>query len=297
MDTLVLIDGANHWYRAYSVGTLHMDAPGGPVLIMSYMVRAACKRFGKRNVIVCWDAGHSGRRELDKEYKGKRKSSPAVWEDVVYMYKMLDCLGVATAFKDGYEADDVIGSIAMQSKQPILINSYDKDFYQLVCDEIKVFHPERTVYGKTQPEKIIDFDTVIEEFGCHPAKIVLYKAFRGDTSDNIPKLPIRFTKKFKESFYKVLYISSSVESFYKHIDTFDVKYRDELLRFKDRAILNEKLIAIKTNLDVEIEKSKLNANEFELLCEELEIKRMKIADWEAIPEEPLPPPPVQGSLF
>ena len=298
MTTKVLVDGANAWYRAYcQAAKIGLDAPGAPVVIMTYMLKKQCVKYGKNNVIVCWDAGDSGRKSLDKEYKGERTKIPGVWEDVVYMYKMIDCLGVVNASKSGYEADDVIGSIAYQSENPILVMSYDKDFYQLVNDRVKVLRPARTIRGKEFPEKIIEHADVIEEFGCIPGKVVLYKSFRGDTSDNIPKLGIRFTKKFQDIFYKVLNVSNSIDDFYSHLSLFDKKHHAELLSFKDRAKLNFKLLKIKTELDVDQEQSKLNADEFENLCAEMKITRLKIADWEAIPLDPAPPPPIQGCLF
>jgi DNA polymerase-1 len=298
MSAKVLVDGANAWYRAYcQAEKLGLDAPGAPVVIMSYMIKKPCIKYGKNNVIICWDAGDSGRKLLDDAYKGKRKKTLGVWEDAVYMYKMIDCLGVANASKTGYEADDVIGSLAEQSDDPILILSYDKDFYQLVNDRIKVLRPARTIKGREFPEKIIEKNDVVEEFGCPTDKVILFKSFRGDASDNIPKLPIRFTKNFQRVFYKVLNMSSSLEGFYSKIELFDKKYHDELNSFRKRAALNYELVKIKTDLDVDVEQEKLDAGAFDNLCLELSIKRLKIIDWETIPFDPAPPPPTQGCLF
>lgn len=298
MDTLVLIDGANMWYRAYcQAAKLGLDAPGGAVSIMSYMVKKPCEKYGMDNVVICWDAGKSGRDQIDTEYKGKRNAVPGVWEDIIYMYKMLACLGVSSAAKTGYEADDVIGSLARQASASVLILSYDKDFYQLVDDRIHVLRPGRTVQGNVIPEKIIKYNDVIEEFGCEPYKVVLFKAFRGDTSDNVPKLPIRFTKKFQKTFYEVLRISDNVDAFYANMNYFDKKYHEEFFSFKERALLNEKLILIQTDLDITVELNRLSSVDFNVLCEELEIKKLKLADWEKIPREAMPPIPIQRGLF
>ena len=294
-ETTLLIDSSNAWYRAWMA--THLDKPGGPVMIMTYMLRRVCDRFGKQNVVICLDKGSGGRKEIDPDYKSQRTSTPGVWEDFPFMLRMIRCLGIQIAEKDGYEADDVIGSLAKVSKQPVYIQSYDKDFYQLVDDKIRVLRPEQTVKEKKIPEKIVDRDLVMEEFGCSPEKVILCKSFLGDHSDNIPKLPIRFVKNFKEDFYKLLLKSKDVNDFYTNINLFDDKYKEDLLAFKDRALLNERLVTIQTNLDIKIKDTKLDADEFEKLCRELKITRLRVADWEAMPAEAPPPEPVQGSLF
>lgn len=293
-DKLLLLDASNSWYRSYLATSL--DRPGGPVMIMTYMLRRLCDRFGKSNVVVCLDKGTGGRKDLDPEYKAHRTSTPGVWEDFPYMLKMLDCLGIEMAWIDGQEADDVMGSLAVKSES-CFIQSYDKDFYQLVSDQVNVIRPEQNVHGKKIPERIIDRDGVLEEFGCPPDKVVVCKSFLGDTSDNIPKLPIRFTKSFKEQFYKALLVSPTVSSFYQHLDVFEDKYLPDLKKFEDRALLNEQLVKIRTDLIVTRATSDLSATKFEQLCKELEIKRLKFSDWESMPEVAAPPPPVQGSLF
>ena len=295
MTTKVFIDGSNMWYRAYTATELYR--PGGPVSVMTYMLRRVCREYGIDNVAVCWDAGDGGRKTLDPGYKANRKPVEGVWEDIVYMKTMVDVLGIPNIHKKGYEADDVAGSLAHQSDDESHILSYDKDFYQLVNDKISVLRPERTVHGNKIPRKVIDRDEVIEEFGVAPDKVMLLKAFKGDNSDNIPKIGIRFTKKFKEPFFKAIILSSSLDEFYTHLDTFDKKYHEELLKFRSRAELNLKLVTINTELDVNIERPKLNSKKFEILCEELEIKRHRIDDWISMPKEPPPPAPAQGCLF
>jgi len=296
MNKRILIDGSNFWYRAHCMASSRqLDNPGAAVTIMTYMLRRVCSEFGKRNVIICWDAGRGGRTELDPDYKAKRKSVPEVWTDLPYMKKMVACLGLREAQHQGYEADDVIGSLSRDEDSTIV--SYDKDFYQLVADNVEILRPERTVRGNEIPREIIQENEVIEEFGCTPGRVILVKGFKGDASDNIPKLPIRFSQKFKKTFYSVITKSKTVDDFYSYLDEFDEKYHDQLKDFKDRAKLNVKLVTIIRDLDVNIDTHKLSAQAFEKLCKELEINRLKIADWESMPDEAAPPPPVQNSLF
>jgi DNA polymerase-1 len=294
MKTKVIIDGSNQWYRAYCA--THLDPPGGPVSIMTYMLRRICREYGINNVVVCWDAGDGGRKALDPTYKAQRKSVPGVWEDIVYMKAMVDALGIPNAHKKGYEADDVCGTLAAQADKAMIL-SYDKDFYQLVSDKVSVLRPERTVRGNKIPQKVVDRDIVLEEFGCEPQKLKLLKAFTGDSSDNIPKVPIRMTKKFKEPFFKIINKVTTINEFYSLISLFDEKYHADLQAFRPRAELNHKLVTIQTDIDVRIENPVLDGHQFERLCEEMEITRLKLDDWTNIPKEPAPPAPTQNSLF
>lgn len=290
----ILVDGSNQWYRAYTA--THLDPPGGPVSIMTYMLRRICREYGKDNVIVCWDAGDGGRKSLDPTYKAQRTSVPGVWEDIVYMKAMVDAIGVKNAHKKGYEADDICGSLAAACDSAMIL-SYDKDFYQLINDKVKVIRPERTVRGQKVPQKIVDRDSVIEEFGCAPEKLKLFKAFKGDNSDNIPKCPVRFTKKFKEQFFQLINKCNTIEDFYNNIEIFDKKYQSDLIQFKSRAILNYKLVTIHTDLDIRVEAPAVDGKQFQKLCEEMEITRLKIDDWTSMAKEPPPPAPTQNSLF
>lgn len=297
MNKRILVDGSNAWYRAHCMATSRqLDNPGAAVVIMTYILRKICEEFGKKNVIICWDAGHGGRKELDPQYKAKRTTVPGVWTDLPYMKKMAACLGLQQAFYQGFEADDVIGSLSHEVG-PVIIVSYDKDFYQLVNDDVVILRPERTVRGKEIPRQTITEYEVIEEFSCVPRKVILVKSFTGDSSDNIPKLPVRFMPKFKKVFYEVISKSDTLDDFYLHVGYFDDKYQEPIRAFKDRAILNQKLVTINRKLNVTIEDSKLSATGFEKLCDELEIRRLRFADWETISDEAAPPPPIQHSLF
>lgn len=290
----ILIDGSNAWYRAYTATQL--SQPGAAVSIMTYMLRKICNTYGKNNIIVSWDGGKSGRDQLDNQYKSQRQSVEGVWDDISYMKRMVDCLGLKSAYKEGFEADDVIGSLAVQSNEPCMILSYDKDFYQLVNNQISVLRPERTIRGQKVAQQIINNELVIEEFGCSSNKVVLYKCFRGDNSDNIPKISIKFVKSFSDVFYQVLLKVDSVSEFYDNILSFDKKYYDELLNFKDRALLNEKIVKIKVNLDVLINDAQFNPENFENLCQEIEITKLKVSDWKSMIAEPMAVP-IQNSLF
>lgn len=272
-----LIDGSNLWYRAYASA----PNPELAILFFTSMLKKIADRFEKENIIVCYDSGDGGRKEMDPDYKSTRTPTPGVWETLSITKEVIKSLGISNAFVNGFEADDTIGSIAFNSDEQIFILSNDKDFYQLVTDRIRILKPGRKSPNGFIEEEIIGVKEVVSDpnFLCAPEKIILFKSFKGDKSDNIQKLPIRFTTAFKNDFYKTLNKSSNVEEFYNHINDFDVKYVDELLKFKAAALLNERLLKIRTDLKVVVNKPEYNISMFEDLCKQYKLHGIKNEFW------------------
>lgn len=274
-----LIDGSNNWYRAYCAVPPHLDRPGAPVQTMSYILRGFGQKFGLENIVLCWDSGHSGRKEVDENYKSNRKPVEGVWEHILYMKKVVISLGLRSAWLEGYEADDVIASLATQFDGETFILSNDKDFYQLVNDKIKVLRPKMTFKNKVIPEKLIGRDEVIETFECPPEKVALLKAFKGDTSDNIPRIPLKMTKKFKGQFLPVLMGSDSIDEIYSKLSRLDKKYREKLAPFKEQAKTNYELVLMKADLEPKTYRAAPDREIFENLCREMSITRLKYDDF------------------
>ena len=278
MAPRILIDGSNMWIRAYT--STNLTPPGGPVYVVANMLRRVAKEFGRKNILVAWDNGSGGRRQADPEYKSGRNIIEGAWTDVLYMKALVDSVGIANAWADGYEADDVIGSLTQYLSGDVYILSYDRDFYQLVTPQVKVLHQARKIRGKKHPRKLIDEEGVKEHFGVTPDRVVVCRAFQGDVSDKIPKLPIRFTPKFKKIFFKAISQVTDVEGFYQHLDLFDSKHRPTLEEFKDRALLNESLLRIRTDLQIKVQENKRNREAFTTLCDTLEINNLEFDDWD-----------------
>ena len=279
MPTQALIDGSNNWYRAYCALPDHLERPGAPVQTMSFMLRGFCEKFGKENIIVCWDSGDSGRRKIDENYKAGREKVEGVWEHILYMKKMIISLGIKSAWLEGYEADDVIASLATQYDGDTFILSNDKDFYQLVGGNVKVLRPKMTFKNKVIPEKLIGRDEVIETFECPPDKVALFKAFRGDNSDKIPKAPVRFTKKFKGQFLPILMKCDTIDEMYQKFPLLDEKYRERLGPFKERAKRNYELVLMLKDLKPKTYRVQADEEIFDNLCREMNINRLRFADF------------------
>lgn len=284
----LLIDGSNMWFRAAVVSQL--DMPGGPMLIMANMVKRLVQKYGHKNLVLIWDQGRGGRNIIDPQYKAQREETPGVWEHLPAIQELILALGISVAQAEGFEADDIIGAYAVQSSEEILIVSYDKDFYQLVTDRIKVLRPARTVKGSLIPEVIVDpvYVQNDDDFLCRPNQIILLKSFKGDPSDNLPKLPIRFGGKFKEAFYQRLHQSTSVESFYQDLSNFTEEHQQTLLSFKDRALLTEKIVRIKTEIPYSTLSTKLDKDLLSGILQKYKInpdKSFKLDEWVAFSKE------------
>lgn len=275
---LILVDGSNAWYRAYCANP-GLSIPGGPMLIFSSMLRKLCNQFGKDNIVVCWDSGDGGRKALDTEYKAQRVAVSGVWDHLPLMSTLVSALGIKTSLAVGFEADDVIGSLARKHDKDVLVVSYDKDFYQLVDDKIKVFKPARKIHGVSKPDEIVGTSEVIETFGCSPTKIPLLKAFLGDNSDNIPKIPVRLVAAVKDALLSRIEKVSSIEEFYESLDNFDTKHHQAFKDFKERAILSFEILKIKLNINPVINDPTFNQALIEEICQKVDIKSLKIQEW------------------
>ena len=127
------------------------------------------------------------RHEMFPDYKGHREAPPEEFEQQIpYLLKCLDILGIPAIWRDGYEADDVVAALATKAVEhdmDAMIVSADKDLFQLVSDRIHVLRPGSKDMSENDPA------LVVEKMGVPPEQIVDYLALVGDISDNIPGVP------------------------------------------------------------------------------------------------------------
>ncbi|MSS63371.1 DNA polymerase I [Velocimicrobium porci] len=190
------------------------------------------------------------RHKMYKEYKGTRKPMPEeLHQQVPIMKELLNAMGIKTVEKEGYEADDLLGTLAKKAEQEgisVSLVSGDRDLLQLASDKIKIRIP-KTKRGKTEIE---DYNTndVIEKYHVTPLQIIDLKGLMGDTSDNIPGVPGIGEKRATaiiESF-------GSVEEAYMHIEEVKPpKARESLREHYDMAVMSKKLATIDTNAPIE----------------------------------------------
>ena len=192
-EELFLIDGNSLAYRAFfalpeSIATAD-GRPTNAIYGFASMMAKILIDHSPKAVIVAWDKGWSGREKVYAEYKSQRKSRPDLLkEQWPALAPLAEAFGFRNVDVEGYEADDVIATLARQASEaeiPVMIVSGDRDVYQLVRDGIRVMTTSRGVTDT----KIYDRDGVIERYGVPPELVTDFIGLKGDTSDNIPGVP------------------------------------------------------------------------------------------------------------
>jgi DNA polymerase I len=190
---LFLIDGNSLAYRAFfalpeSIGTSD-GRPTNAIYGLASMLVKIIAEHAPAGVVVAWDAGMSGREVTYDLYKAQRKPRPDLLsEQWPHLMPLVEAFGYANVKVEGYEADDVIGSLAMRAREqgiPVMVVTGDRDAYQLVGEGIRVMSTSR---GITET-KVYDKAAVEERYGVPPELITDLMGLRGDASDNIPGVP------------------------------------------------------------------------------------------------------------
>src|ERR1039457_7404117 len=192
---LFLIDGPSLVYRAFyalpeSIAT-STGEPTNAIFGFASMLVKIVTDHGVQPTMVAWDAGTSGRTELFADYKAGRRSRPdllkAQWPA---MEELIEAFGYRNVKVEGFEADDVIASLAEQARKagvPVTIVTGDRDVFQLI-DEQGLVQVMATARGITET-KLYDHQAVIDRYGISPELIPDFYGLKGDTSDNIPGIP------------------------------------------------------------------------------------------------------------
>ncbi|HEY1854801.1 MAG TPA: DNA polymerase, partial [Solirubrobacterales bacterium] len=190
---LFLIDGNSLAYRAFfalpeSIGTSD-GRPTNAIYGLASMLVKIIDEHHPAGVVVAWDAGTSGRTETYDLYKANRKSRPDLLrEQWPNLMPLVEAFGYTNVKVEGYEADDVIASMARAAREQgieVMVVTGDRDAYQLVAEGVRVMSTSR---GITET-KIYDVAAVEERYGVPPSLITDHMGLRGDTSDNIPGVP------------------------------------------------------------------------------------------------------------
>lgn len=282
MKKIVLIDGHSILNRAfYGVPDLtnsegqHTNGVYGFINILFKILEEEKPEY----LSIAFDVKHpTFRHEMYKEYKGTRKPMPKeLYEQVPVIKEVLTAMGIKILEKPGYEADDILGTIAKTcEKNGILVSlvSGDRDLLQLASDIVKIRIP-KTKKGGTEIE---DYNTkdVIEKYQVTPEQIIDLKGLMGDVSDNIPGVQGIGEK----TAAKMIVAFSSIENAYEHIeDVMPNKARESFRANYDLAVLSKKLATIKTDceLDFSVEDAVLgdlyNEDVF-MLFKKLEFKNL-----------------------
>jgi len=194
-DELFLIDGNSLAYRAFfalpeSIAT-STGVPTNAIFGFASMLVKILTDYGPKATVVVWDAGSSGRKEVYSEYKAQRSSRPDLLkEQWPHLEPLVSAFGYRNLKVDGFEADDVIASIAERAKTAdppvdVMVVTGDRDAYQLVDDRVRIMTTSRGITDT----RVYDRDGVVERYGIPPELVPDFIGLKGDTSDNIPGVP------------------------------------------------------------------------------------------------------------
>jgi DNA polymerase-1 len=194
-DELFLIDGNSLAYRAFfalpeSIAT-STGVPTNAIFGFASMLVKILTDYGPKSTVVVWDAGSSGRKEVYSEYKAQRSTRPDLLkEQWPHLEPLVDAFGYRNIKVDGYEADDVIASLAEVAKTQdppieVMVVTGDRDAYQLVDEQVRIMTTSRGITDT----KVYDRQGVIDRYGIPPELVPDFIGLKGDTSDNIPGVP------------------------------------------------------------------------------------------------------------
>ncbi|HXH67271.1 MAG TPA: DNA polymerase I [Candidatus Limnocylindrales bacterium] len=260
---LFLVDAMAHIYRAFYAPMNRMNAPSGiptkvPFLFAN-IVRRLLKDYQPEYVAIVFDTRQpTFRDKLFEKYKAQRPPMPDEMSvQLPYVRKLCEAMRLPILELDGYEADDVIGTMAKKaaaSKIDVLVISNDKDMMQLVNPGVRIL---RTGSGGAKADTIVDAAKVTEILGVPPEKVIDLMALLGDTVDNIPGAKGIGEKGATELIQKY----GSVESAMDHADEVTNKrYREALQQQREQVMMSKQLATINLDVPLEVDLDKLEVS-------------------------------------
>ncbi|HDS5482434.1 DNA polymerase I [Serratia liquefaciens] len=287
-NPLILVDGSSYLYRAYHAFpplTNSAGEPTGAMYGVLNMLRSLLLQYQPSHVAVVFDAkGKTFRDELFAEYKSHRPPMPDdLRAQIEPLHKMVKAMGLPLLVTPGVEADDVIGTLALEAEKAghaVLISTGDKDMAQLVTPNVTLINTmNNTILG---PQEVCD------KYGIPPELIIDFLALMGDSSDNIPGVP-GVGEKTAQALLQGL---GGLDALYANLDSIaTLSFRGaktmaaKLEQNKEVAYLSYKLATIKTDVELDLtcadlEVSALDVDVLQQLFKQYEFKRW-LADVEA----------------
>ncbi len=253
---LFLIDGPSLVYRAFyalpeSIAT-STGEPTNAIFGFASMLVKIVTEYGVQPTVVAWDAGTSGRTEMFADYKATRRSRPDLLKlQWPAMEPLVEAFGYRNVKLDGYEADDVIASLAEGAREAGLasmIVTGDRDVFQLIDPDglVKVMATSRGITDT----KIYDHQAVIDRYGIPPELIPDFYGLKGDTSDNIPGVPGIGDKTASD----LIQSYGTLEGVLGHIrDIGGAKRKQNLIDHGENARISKRLATVQRDLQVGVD--------------------------------------------
>jgi len=252
--TLVLIDGHALAYRQFFAlpAAGFMTKGGEPTNATFGFARTLLDILDTRPnyLAVTFDQGLSGRGEMFPDYKGTREKMPDdLRSQLNRIREVVAAFNIPILELDGYEADDVLGSVAPQAEADdvdVLIITGDRDLLQLITERTTVQLPA----GRSQNQpQVYDLARFREEYGLEPPQLVDIKGLMGDSSDNIPGVKGVGEK----TAIKLIAEYGSVDGVYEHLDAIKGALRTKLDEGRESALLSRELARIRRDVPVTLD--------------------------------------------
>ncbi len=250
--TLFLIDGSSQMYRAYHAfrgkGLSNQEGhTTHAVYVFVTMLRKLIADHKPAYMAASFDlAGPTFRDRIVDDYKANRVAMPDdLAEQINWVHQACEALGVPIVTAEGYEADDVIGTLARRAASEgfeVAIVSIDKDFFQLVHDGIRVYDPR-------EDGAWFDAAGVVEKFGVQPSQVTDVLALVGDTSDNVAGVP----GIGKKGAIDLITQYGSLDALLEKAGELKPKPREALLTHRAAALQSRELVTIRTDVPLDVD--------------------------------------------
>ncbi|MBO7187644.1 MAG: DNA polymerase I, partial [Clostridia bacterium] len=254
MKKLILIDGNSLINRAFYATPPLSNKDGIPTNAVYGFINMFLKMISDEKpeyIAVAFDVHHpTFRHEMFTEYKGTRKPMPEDLRPQIPLLKeTLSSMGIYWVEKPGFEADDIIGTIAKATSVKTIIITGDRDSFQLVDEETEVHFTRRGI----SDVDILTVDNFKEKTGILPEQVIDLKALMGDASDNIPGV----AGVGEKTALNLISTYQSIETLYESIEEIKGKLKEKLIDGKDSAFLSKTLATINIKVDTEVDLEKM----------------------------------------
>jgi DNA polymerase-1 len=272
---LVLVDGSSFLYRAFHALPPLMNSrgePTGAVLGVANMLRKLVAAYPDAHIGVVFDApGRTFRDDLFDAYKSHRPPMPDDLRlQIEPLHAIIRALGLPLLIETGVEADDVIGTLAVQAAEQgyfVVISTGDKDMAQLVNGNI--------ILENTMFDVRLDREGVLAKFGVPPERIIDYLALVGDSSDNIPGVP----KVGPKTAAKWLQHYGSLDEIIAQADSISGKVGENLRASLEQIPLSRQLATIRCDLALPLTPEQLACAEPDRVTLRERLKQMEFNNW------------------
>lgn len=252
--TLYLIDGSAYIYRAFFALPPLNNSKGlqtNAVYGFTTMLLKILRERQPDDVAVAFDEkGPTLRHEEFKEYKAQRPPMPdAMQAQIPYIHRVVEALAIPVLRQPGYEADDLIGTLARKAEQAgydVVIVTGDKDMFQLLSPQVRIYDPVKDKwFGEAE---------CIERFGVEPARVVEIMGLMGDATDNIPGVKGIGEK----TAMKLIAQFGTIDELLRRIDEVTpARTKTLLIEQAERARLSRSLATIKTDCPIDFDQAAL----------------------------------------